>query len=136
MTRLFRRDRAGAVSVEFAMAGTMMLGVTMGLVGAGLIGWTTAGLQAAASATARCVALGAPACATPAAYAATMAGQFVFPGIISAADVTVTLATSCNGATGEYVRVAIGGTHWLGSVLPAGQDTITVSVTACHLSGV
>ena len=135
MKRLLARDRRGAVSVEFAVAGVLMLSVTMGLVGAGLIGWTRSGLQAAASATARCVALAAPACAAPASYAATLAGQWVFPGIISAAEVSVTPATTCNGAAGQYVRVAIAGTHWLGSVLPAGQDGITVSVTACHLSG-
>jgi hypothetical protein len=134
--RILAGDRRGAVSVEFAVAGALMLAVTVGLVGAGLLGWTRGGLQAAAAATARCVALGAPACAAPASYAATLAGQFVFPGIISAGDVTVTTATGCNGAAGQYVRVAITGTHWLGSTLPVGQDTITVSVTACHLSGV
>ena len=134
--RRLRRDRGGAVSVEFAVAGLLMLTVTTGLVGAGLLGWTRGGLQAAAAATARCVAIGAPACAAPASYAATLAGRYVFPGIVSAGNVTVTTATSCNGASGQYVRVAIAGTHWLGSTLPVGQDTITVSVTACHLSGV
>ena len=88
MKRLLARDRRGAVSVEFAVAGVLMLSVTMGLVGAGLIGWTRSGLQAAATATARCVALGAPACAAPASYAATLAGQWVFPGIITAAEVS------------------------------------------------
>jgi Flp pilus assembly protein TadG len=136
MRRRLGHDRRGAVSVEFAVAGVLMLSMTTGLVGAGLLSWTKGGLQAAASATARCVALGAPACATPASYAATLAGQFVFPGIVSAGNVTVTTATTCNGATGQYVRVAIAGTHWLGSSLPVGQDTITVSVTACHLSAV
>lgn len=135
MRRTWRRDRRGAVSVEFAVAGVLMLSITMGLVGAGMIGWTRSGLQAAASATARCVALGAPACASAPGYAATLAGQWVFPGIISAANVTVTTTTTCNGATGQYVRVAIAGTHWIGSVLPAGQDNITLSVVACHLSG-
>ena len=52
MRRLLARDRRGAVSVEFAVAGVMMLSVTLGLVGVGLIGWTRSGLQAAASATA------------------------------------------------------------------------------------
>jgi len=129
-------DRRGVVSVEFAAAGMLMMAITMGLVGAGLLSWTRSGLQAAAHATARCVALGAPTCASPAAYAATLAGQWVFPGIISAGNVTVTQATSCNGATGQYTRVTITGTHWLGSVLPAGQDTISISVTACHISAV
>jgi Flp pilus assembly protein TadG len=131
----FAANRRAAVSVEFAVAGTLMIAVTLGLVGAGLLSWTRSGLQAAASATARCVALGSPACATPTSYAVTLAGQWVFPGIIAAGDVTVSQATSCNGAAGQYTRVTISGTHWLGSVLPAGQDTITVSVTACHLSG-
>ncbi len=128
------RERRAVVSVEFAAAGMLMVVITTGLVGAGLISWTRSGLQAAAHATARCVALGAPSCASPSAYAATLAGQWVFPGIISAADVSVTQATSCNGATGQYTRVTITGNHWIGSVLPAGQNTITISVTACHIS--
>lgn len=132
----FSGDRRGVVSVEFAVAGMLMVAITMGLVGAGLISWTRSGLQAAAHATARCVALGAPTCASPANYAVTLAGQWVFPGIISAADVAVSQATTCNGATGQYTRVTITGTHWLGSVLPAGQDSITISVTACHISAV
>ncbi len=127
-------DRRGVVSVEFAAAGMLMVAITMGLVGAGLLTWTRSGLQAAAHATARCVALGAPSCASPAAYAAALAGQWVFPGIITADNVSVSQATSCNGATGQYTRVTITGTHWLGSVLPAGQDNITISVTACHIS--
>jgi hypothetical protein len=139
LRRTFQRrlaaDRRAAVSVEFAVAGTLMLAITMGLVGAGLISWTRSGLQAAASATARCVALGSPACATPASYAVTLAGQWVFPGVIAPGDVTVTQATSCNGATGQYTRVDITGTHWLSSALPAGQNSITVNITACHLSG-
>lgn len=136
MPRAMRADRRGAVSVEFAVAGMLMLAFTMGLVGAGLLGWTRGGLQAAASATARCVALGAPACAAPASYGATLAGQWVFPGIVAASDVAVTQATSCNGATGHYAKVTITGTHWLGSVLPEGEDGITISVTACHLSAI
>jgi len=128
-------DRRAAVAVEFAVAGTLMIAITMGLVGAGLISWTRSGLQAAAASTARCVALSAPACAAPASYAATLAGQWVFPGIVAPADVAVTQSTSCNGAAGQYTRVTITSTHWLGSVLPLGQNNITVSVTACHLSG-
>lgn len=133
--RLLRRDRRAAVSLEFAVAGGLMVAVTMGLIGAGLVSWTRSGLQATANATARCVALGAPGCSTPASYAVTLAGQWVFPGIIIPANVTVTQATTCNGATGQYARVAITSTHWLGGMLPAGMDAITVNVTACHLSG-
>jgi Flp pilus assembly protein TadG len=139
MKRVLRRprlraDRRGSVSVEFAIAGTMMVVITLGLVGAGLVSWTRSGLQAAAHATARCVALAAPACATPTSYATTLAGQWVFPGIISAADVSVTQATSCNGATGQYTRVTISSSHWVGSVLPDGQSSVAITVTACHLS--
>ncbi len=129
-----RRDRRGVVSVEFAAAGALMVVVSLGLIGAGVVSWTRSGLQAAASATARCVALAAPACAVPASYAAAIAGQWVFPGIVAASDVTVTQATGCNGASGQYARVMITGTHWLGSVLPLGLNNITLTVTACHLS--
>jgi hypothetical protein len=109
--------------------------MTMGLVGAALIGWTRSGLQAAAVATARCVALESPACPAPAAYAVALAGQWVFPGVITAENVSVTADTSCNGASGNYTRVTINSGHWAASLLPVPHDIATLSVTACHLSG-
>ena len=130
-----RRARHGTVSLEMAVAGTLMATLTLGVVGAALAAWTRDGLQSAAASTARCVALAAPACATPASFAVSEAARLVFPGVISAANVTVTPTTSCNGATGQYARVNIAATHWIGSVLPASLDAMTLSVSACHLSG-
>jgi hypothetical protein len=127
--------RRGTASVEFAAAGGLLVTSTMGLIAAGLMSWTSNGLEAAASATARCVALAAPDCATPETYAVTLAGRYVFPGIIASRDVTVTQATTCNGATGRYAKVAISTTHWAGTALRAGMANTTVSVTSCYLSG-
>jgi hypothetical protein len=129
------RTCRGTVSLEMALAGTLMTTMTLGVVGAAMAAWTRDGLQSAAATTARCVALGAPACAAPAAYAVSEASRMVFPGVISAANVTVAQASSCNGATGQYARITIAATHWLGSVLPPSLDTMTLTVTACHLSG-
>jgi hypothetical protein len=133
MKRLFAA-RSGSVSLEMAVAGTLMATITLGVVGAAMAAWTRDGLQSAAATTARCVALAAPACATPAAYAVAEASRLVFPGVISAANVTVAQASSCNGATGQYARITIAATHWLGSVLPPSLDMMTLTVTACHLS--
>lgn len=127
-------DRRGALSVEMAVAAPVLIMGMMGVIGAGLVTWTKTGLQAAAMTTARCVAVGSAACPTPKDYAVTLAGQWVFAGIISVDDVTVTSATTCNGATGQYTRVEITANHWVNSVLPTPQDTIVLSVTACYLS--
>jgi Flp pilus assembly protein TadG len=129
------RAREGVGAVEFGLGASVLAMMTMGLVGAALMGWTRSGLQAAAAATARCVALGAPACAAPQSYAVGLAGQWVFPGVITVADVTVTPATSCNGANGNYTRVTISSGHWAASLLPVPHDSATLTVTACHLSG-
>lgn len=132
--RTLRDDRRGSVAVEFALAGTMLMTMMLGTIGAGLLVWTHAGLQATANDTARCVAIGAPACADAPAYAVGMAAQWVFPGIINAANVSVIGESTCNGASGTYTRVTITSSHWAGSVLPAPLDTWAVQVTACHLA--
>lgn len=129
------RARRGATVVEFALGVSVLGMMTMGLLGAALMGWTRSGLQAAAAATARCVALGAPACAAPEAYAVGLATQWVFPGVISEDDVTVTSATTCNEATGDYTRVTISTGHWATSVLPVAHNAASLTVTACHISG-
>ncbi len=134
--RRWRRDRHGVVAVEFALAGVLLIAMVLGVIGAGLFVWTRSGLQAAANTTARCVALGSPDCASPTAYAVALANQWVFPGIITAADVTVAPATACNGATGNYTAVTITSAHWIGSVLPAPMNTLTITTTACYVSSV
>jgi Flp pilus assembly protein TadG len=130
----FGRARRGATLVEFAFGVSVLGLMTMGLLGAALMGWTRSGLQAAAQATARCVAVAAPACAAPQAYAVGLAGQWVFPGVITEADVSVTPATTCNEATGNYTRVTISTGHWATTVLPVAHDAASLTVTACHLS--
>lgn len=132
--RKLRDDRRGSVAVEFALAGTVLITMMLGTIGAGLLVWTHAGLQATANDTARCIAIGAPACADAPVYAAGLAGRWVFPGIINAANVSVAAASTCNGASGIYTRVTITSGHWASSVLPPPLDTWAVQVTACHLS--
>lgn len=122
------------VSLEMAFAGAMIGTVTMGLLGTAVVGWTRSGLQAAATATARCVALGDPACASAQSYAVTKASGWVFPGIIANSDVTVTSATTCNGASGSYTRVTISSSHWATTALPVPHSATTLTVTACYLS--
>jgi hypothetical protein len=134
LRRLWRGERRGSVSLEMGFAAAMLGTITLGLLGTTVVGWTRSGLQAAAMATARCVALGSPACASAETYAVNKAAGWVFPGIITAADVTVTAATTCNGANGSYTRVTISSSHWATKALPVPHSAATLTVTACYLS--
>lgn len=127
-------DSRGVVSLEMGLAGSVLVLATIGIIGSALVGWTRSGLQSAAAATARCVALGAPACSDAKAYAVSKAAAWVFPGVITTGDVTVASASSCNGASGAYTRVTITSSHWVTASIPVPHSTTTLSVTACHLS--
>lgn len=128
-----RRRTAGVVSVEFAMLSGLLILLLIGTLGLGLLILSETGLQSIAAQTARCVALDSSLCATPADYAVQLAGQRLFSGVITRSDVTVSGATSCNGASGSYTTVAITSDYWsnlLSFVFPGAK----VAVMACYPS--
>lgn len=134
LCRLWSADRRGSMSLEMVAAAAVLGTLTMGLLGTAVAAWARSGLEAAAMSTARCVALGSPACASAQSYAVNKAAGWVFPGIIIASDVTVTSATTCNGANGSYTRVTISSSHWSTNVVPVPHSATTLTVTACYLS--
>jgi Flp pilus assembly protein TadG len=122
------RDRDATTALEFAMVASVMVPLCLGALDGGLLLWTKGALQAAATATARCVALGSGSCSNAAQYAATLAGHWSFAGVISPADVAAP-AMVCAGAT-QLVRITISSTHWTATMLPALSGGSTVTATA------
>src|SRR3954453_17998832 len=96
------RDRSGVAAVEFAIVGSVFLLLLLGTIQVALLWWTENALQITAMLTARCAALGAPSCTTSQAsktFAVATAGRFTLANAITAANVSVTPASSCK-ATG------------------------------------
>lgn len=130
------RERRAVVSVEFALIATALLTMTFGIIELGLVCWTYNALETAAETTARCVAIGAPACANPAQFAVDTAQTWLFPGVIAPADVTVATGDTCNNSTaGQYTKVTISSSRWSGT-LPGPLNVPVLTVQACYPSGV
>jgi len=122
------RDRRAATALEFAIIASVMVPLCLAALDGGLLLWTKGALQMAAAATARCVAIGSGSCSNSAQYAATVAGNWSFSGVISAADVA-TPTMVCAGAT-QLVRITITSTHWAAAMLPVLSGSSTVTATA------
>lgn len=131
-TRSLRRDRRGIAALEFALVAGALMMLILGSFGVGLLVWTSSGLQVTAVLTARCLALGS--CPNPATYAVGIAGTWIGANAITAADVTTTASSPCNGTAGTtFGKVAIAAPSWAASLFPTSvQGTITVS--ACFPS--
>jgi Flp pilus assembly protein TadG len=128
-----RRAEAGVVSVEFAMLAGLLVLLFLGTLSVGLLILSQTALQSVSAQTARCVALGSSLCPSAPQYAVQLARQRLFPGVITAADVTVSQATSCNGATGQYTTVTIASTYWSG-LFPSALNGVSLTAQACYPS--
>ena len=123
------RARRAVTTLEFAILATVLIPATSATIELGLLLWTQTAMQSVASLVARCDALGGPQCSGGvAAYAVTLAGNWVLSGVITTANVTVGTSTTCNGATGSFDTVTITVPVWSRMTLkPFLPDTINVS---------
>lgn len=129
-----RRSEAGVVAVEFALVASLLILLLTGTLSLALLILTQAGLQGVSAQTARCAALGSALCPSVPQYAVTLAQQRLFTGVITAANVTVTQAASCNGATGQYTAVTITSSYWGGGMLAPVFNGIRLTASACYPS--
>lgn len=126
-------NRATA-SVEFALAGPVVVALLVGGIAAALALWATTTLHGVAAAAARCGALGsagAPACASAAATRARAvadATAWLSPFVtVDAAAVTVNAgATTCGTASGAFYTVSITATLPATAGIPFGGRPLTV----------
>ena len=125
-------ERRGAAALEFALVAGLFLPLCLGILDAGLLFWTKGALQSTAALAARCVAIASASCPDPGAFAVTIAGNWIFPGIISKPDVTKT--TVCT-STVSYTKITITTKFWAGGLLPPPFNNRSLTVTAYHPAG-
>lgn len=127
------RDRRGVSSLEFAIICSSLMLLCFGSIELGLLFWTQTVLDATATRTARCVAIGSSDCTNAQSYAVNLVTSVMFSGVISNADVTSQSVTSCNGTNGTFQKVSISSSYlvnWQPAFVPALSRT--VSVSACY----
>jgi len=111
------RGRTGATLIEFALVAGIFLPLCLAIFDAGLLLWTQGVLQSTAALTARCAALNSPICTNVQQFAVTSAGNWVFAGIISQANVTPAPAVVCISHS-NMMKVTITCPFWAGVILP------------------
>jgi Flp pilus assembly protein TadG len=134
------RDARGSTTVEFALVGMLLCLMTFGTVETALLWWLKGGMQLTASLTARCGAIGytynaagfsCTSTTTTQNYAVTTSQSWLFPNMITAANVTVSgKVTSCNGSTGNFFSVSLSSNYFQSLPSPLGNYT-TLATTAC-----
>ena len=137
---LLRRDTRGSTMVEFAIVGVLLCLVTFGVIETGLLWWLKSGLQLTAALTARCGAMGytyntsnflCTSTSTTQNYAVTSSQAWLFPGMITVANVTVTgKVASCNGFSGNFFSVSVTSSFFQLLPPPLGNYA-ALSSTAC-----
>ena len=124
--------REGIATLEFALVAPVFLLVIFLVFEVGMLMWANSAIQAAASQTARCTALDAPACADSKAFATSLINGWGVAGVLPSVSVTVQPDTTCNTATGRFSTVTITGTPSglvsLASFLP----NLVLTSTACY----
>jgi Flp pilus assembly protein TadG len=123
------RKRGGATAVEFALVAGVFLPLCMAIFDAGLLLWTKGALQSTAALTARCAAITSPLCTTPQQFAVTTAGNWIFPGIITALNVVPTPAVVCISPS-SFMKVTIVCQYWGGALLPPPLNGLTLTAVA------
>ena len=139
-SRAWRLASRRAVStVEFAMIAPLLITLTFGAIGAGVLVWAMTEMRTIAATAARCGAVGAAGCTTTAftrSYAVALASAQIQPGVIAVADVTaVGGASTCNGFPGKFYTVTIASSYFSQgalSLIAAPLNFSTISVSACY----
>ncbi len=140
MTRSFLKQTQASTIPEAAIILALLLPMLLGGIEISLMMWTKGTIQSIAALSARCIATNSSNCAanasfaTPALrtqnYALTLANSLIGPAKITAANIVVTTATTCNSGPGQYDIVTITYSDWVGAILhPAAGRTD--KLTAC-----
>jgi Flp pilus assembly protein TadG len=131
---LLLRDRSGAAALEFAIVASIFLLLLTGTIQIGLLWWTENALQTTATLTARCAALNS---CDPKTFAVSTAGKFTVSNAITASNVSVSPASSCNGSTTGYSHftlVTITSSVWANSLISPLAGAAIIKASACYPS--
>lgn len=130
----FSTCRNGTTSLEFAIIGPAFLLLLLGTLITGMLFWSKAAVQFAASQTARCRALGSPDCSDPAAYVSSIMSKWGVAGFVKSVSVSVQADTACNRTAGHFYSVTITGTGYTGGGLLSPLANVPFSASACYPS--
>lgn len=131
----FLKSRGGTTSLEFAIIGPIFMLLLVGIVVAGLLLWSKAAIQLAASQAARCVAVGSADCSDPDAYVSSILKTWGVSSMIMLNPVSVQADTSCNRMTGRFSSVTVTGTGISGGY-GSSFANIILTANACYPSKV
>jgi Flp pilus assembly protein TadG len=130
--------RRATVALELAVVSGILLTVSFGIIGAGIILWTMNGLQSIAMNVARCGAVGdsnCPSTSQAKAYAVTLANSQLMANVITAASVTAANNPgSCQGFTGKFYTVSITSSYFSTgpmAIIAQPMNIGTFTVSAC-----
>ncbi|HBK06077.1 MAG TPA: hypothetical protein DDZ81_09450 [Acetobacteraceae bacterium] len=137
---LLKETRASTIP-ETAIVLSLLLPMLLGGIEIGLMMWTKGTVQSIAALSARCIATNSANCTANATYATAalrtqnyalnLANSLIGPAKVTADDITVTTATSCNSAPGTYDVVTISYSDWVGAILYPDRGR-TDTLTACY----
>ena len=128
------RGRGGATAIEFALVAGIFFPLCLAILDAGMLMWTQGTLQSTAALTARCAAIGSSLCPSPQQFAVTTEGNWVFPRIITTANVTPAPAVVCVAHV-NLMMVTISCPYWSGLVLPPPLNGLTLTAVAYFPTG-
>jgi Flp pilus assembly pilin Flp len=126
-TRNLARERSGATTLEFGLVASIFLPLCIAVISGGLLMWTKAALHSTASLTARCAAIESSKCSNISEFAVATAAGWVFPGIISPADVQHSIV--CRSMV-PFMKVTIISQFWARGVLPSPLSGMTLTADA------
>jgi Flp pilus assembly protein TadG len=128
--------RNGSAALEFGLVAPVLMLLLFACIEYARLLWTWQALQLAGDQTARCVAIGASACAAPQSYAVTTANTFGAHGLLTEGVVidnkppAITNAAACSPPTGNTavrVRLSLTFTSVAGTLIPPLNQTMTTS---------
>lgn len=118
------RGRSGTTAIEFALVAAVFIPLCLAMFEAGLLFWTKSALQTAASLTARCWAITSADCVDVKQFAATTAGNWVFPGVVRTTGTDVVLLEVCIGGV-KFKQVTVTSRYWTALPLPFLNTALT-----------
>lgn len=128
-------DTRGVVALEFAIVGPALVFLLLAIIEVALLAWTQSVLQLTAAQTARCVGLGSSACINRTEFAVSMAANWLYPDVVTAAGVNVVANATCGSAPGHYVKVTISSQFQGAAALPGILGGGLLSAQACYFTG-
>ena len=130
-----RQATRGTTSLEFAIVAVPLMLLLFGTIEFGRMVWALQAMQLAGDQTARCVAIGASACATPSAYAASIAQGLGAVGL-TASGVAVSIQTASSSPavctlsgsnTATLVKLTLIFSSPVAALIPGINQTLTTN---------